>query len=118
MIDKGRCDDGFIWNPAICECECDKSCDIGEYLDYENCKCRKKLIDKLVLEREDEIFNAIPLNATDTISITDKKGTCKNNCLIYIVLLIIMCLILLAIVFIGCYYHTRYWLKKECILPY
>ena len=30
------------------ECECDKSCDVGEYLDYENCKCRKKLADKLV----------------------------------------------------------------------
>ena len=26
-----------------CECECDKLCDIGEYLDYENCKCRKKI---------------------------------------------------------------------------
>ena len=22
-------------------CECDKSCDIGEYLDYSNCKCKK-----------------------------------------------------------------------------
>ena len=33
-----------------CECECDKSCDIGEYLDYENCKCRKKLVDKLAEE--------------------------------------------------------------------
>ena len=31
-----------------CECECDKSCDVGEHLDYENCKCRKWLIDKLV----------------------------------------------------------------------
>ena len=29
---------------------CDKACDIGEYLDYENCKCRKKLVDKLVDE--------------------------------------------------------------------
>ena len=27
-----------------CECECGKSCDIGEYLDYKNCKCRKKLL--------------------------------------------------------------------------
>ena len=34
---------------------CDKSCDVGEYLDYENCKCRKKLIDKLV-EVCSEIF--------------------------------------------------------------
>ena len=50
MIDKGVCDKGFIWNQSNCECECDKSCDIGEYLDYENCKCRKKLVDKLVEE--------------------------------------------------------------------
>ena len=44
------CDKGFIWNPSNCECECDKSCDIGEYLDYKNCKCRKKIIDKLTEE--------------------------------------------------------------------
>ena len=48
LIDKGECDKGYIWNPSNCECECDKSCDVGEYLDYENCKCRKKLVDKLV----------------------------------------------------------------------
>ena len=36
LIDKGVCDKGFIWNPR--NCECDKSCDIGGYLDYENCK--------------------------------------------------------------------------------
>ena len=30
------------------ECKCDKSCDVGEYLDYENCKCRQKLVDKLI----------------------------------------------------------------------
>ena len=29
-------------------CECDKPCDAGEYLDHENCKLRKKLVDKLV----------------------------------------------------------------------
>ena len=45
LIDKGVCNKGFIWNPRICECE---SCDIGEYLDYSYCKCRKKLINKLV----------------------------------------------------------------------
>ena len=48
MIDKGICDKGFIWNPSNCECECDKSCDVGDYLDFEN--CRKRLIDKLVEE--------------------------------------------------------------------
>ena len=30
---------GYIWNPSNCKCECDKACDIGEYLHYENCKC-------------------------------------------------------------------------------
>ena len=48
MIDKGTCDKGFIWNSSNCECEFDKSFDIDEYLDYENCKCIKKLVDKLV----------------------------------------------------------------------
>ena len=47
LIDKGVCDKGSIWNPSNCECECDKSCDVGEYLDYENCKCRRKLVDLL-----------------------------------------------------------------------
>ena len=28
--------------------ECDKSCDKGKYLDYKNCKCKKKLVDKLI----------------------------------------------------------------------
>ena len=48
LIDKGVCNRGFIWNLSNFECECDKSCDVGEYLDYENCKCRKKLAEKLV----------------------------------------------------------------------
>ena len=39
LINKGVCDKGFTWNPGNSECECDKVCDIGEYLDYENCKC-------------------------------------------------------------------------------
>ena len=50
LIDKGICDKGFLWNPSNCECECDKSCDVKEYLDYANCKCRKTLADKLVEE--------------------------------------------------------------------
>ena len=50
LIDKDSCDKGFIWNPSNCECECDKSCHVGEYLDYKNCKCRNKLVDKLVEE--------------------------------------------------------------------
>ena len=47
VIDKGIYDKGYIWNPSNWEFECDKLCDTGEYLDYANCKCRKRLIDKL-----------------------------------------------------------------------
>ena len=43
-------DKKFIRNPSNCECEFDKSCDIGEYLEYENCKYRKKLVHELVEE--------------------------------------------------------------------
>ena len=60
MIDKGNCDNRFIWNPSTWECECDKSCDIGEYLHYKNCKCRKKLMNELVEEcREDVNGNSM-----------------------------------------------------------
>ena len=38
------CNKGFIWNPSNCECGCDKSCNIGEYLDYSSCKCRKRSV--------------------------------------------------------------------------
>ena len=77
LIDKGIWDKIFIWNPSNCECECDKSCDAGEHLDYKNCKCRKRLIDKLVEECSENIdgnemldndtldiisLNTIPLN--------------------------------------------------------
>ena len=55
LIDKGICDSGYAWNPSNCECECDKSCHFGEYLDYENCKCRKRLVDKFVEECKENI---------------------------------------------------------------
>ena len=44
-----------FYDPSNCYCECDKSCDVGEYLDYENCKWRKRLIDKLVEECSENI---------------------------------------------------------------
>ena len=55
LLDKGLCNKGFIWNPSNCDCECDKSCDVGEYLDYHNCKCIKKIVDKLVEECSENI---------------------------------------------------------------
>ena len=76
MIDKGVCDKEFIWNPSNCECECDKSCDIGEYLDYENCKCREKLVDKLVEECAENIEEA----KIAEINLFEHKSVCRSSC--------------------------------------
>ena len=80
------------------------------------------LIDKLVLECEYEVLNAIllneiSLNTIDTISVACKKVPRKINYTICIISLAIMSLILLAIVSVSCYYYcTRYWLKKEYLM--
>ena len=58
LIGKGTCDKGFFWNPSSSECECDKSCNIDEYLDYSSCRCRKKLIDPLIEECAENIKEA------------------------------------------------------------
>ena len=75
------CDKEFIWNPSNCECEWDKSCDIGEYLDYKNCKCRKKIIDTLVEECSENIDGNETLGI---ISSSDNKTS--DSCIVYIIL--------------------------------
>ena len=40
---------------SICEYQCDKLCDVGEYFNYKYCNCRKKLIDKLIEECSESI---------------------------------------------------------------
>ena len=95
LIDKGMCDKGFIWNPSNCECECDKSCDIGEYMDYENCKCRQKLVEKIVEE------------CTETVEEGKiAKNTHKyNSCVPYIVLSLILFTIDVGIRAYFVYFH-------------
>ena len=79
LIDKGICNKGYIWNPSNCKCECDKLCDFGEYLDHENCKCRKRLVDKLIEECNENI------EETSLIKINVTK--CESNSyILYIVL--------------------------------
>ena len=70
LIDRGICNKGYIWNPGNCKCECDKNCDVSEYLDYENGKCRKRLIDKLIKECNENIeqTNLIKTNLTKSKS--------------------------------------------------
>ena len=55
MVDKEICNKRFNRNPSNGECECDKSCYVGEYLDYKKCKCRRRLVGKLVEECSENI---------------------------------------------------------------
>ena len=59
-----------------CECECDKSCDVCEYLDHENCKCRKKLVDKLVEECTENV-EEVKL-AKITLAENENKHKCSS----------------------------------------
>ena len=84
-INKGMCDKGFIWNPSNCGCEFDRSCDIRKYLDYKNCKCRKRIIDKLAEEctkniYDNETLHIIPLNEIplNTIPLNVYKKVCNS----------------------------------------
>ena len=103
LIDKGVCDKGFIWNPSNCECECDKSCDVGEYLDYGNCKCSKKLVDKLV-EESTETVEEVKL-AKITLS-EDKNKYEYSSCTLHIVLFSIIFIMNVGIAALFVYYES------------
>ena len=48
-----------MWNPSTFSFEFDKYCEIGQYLDYKNCVCRKTIIDNLIKNIIDKKMNHI-----------------------------------------------------------
>ena len=79
MIDKGVCYIGFIWNPSNCECECYKSFDFSEHLDYKNCKCKKWLVNKLV-ECSSTEECTVNIEETKLVKITSANSENKHKC--------------------------------------
>ena len=110
-IRKGICNKGFFCNPSNCECEYDKSCDVGKYLDYENCKCRTRLTDKLVEECSE---NGLTYNNT----LNDHKKVCnsceRSPCTIHIVFLSVFLTMNIGIGTVFIYFH-RY--SKNEVIP-
>ena len=107
LIDSGRCDKGSIWNSGNCECDCDKLRGVGEYLGCKNCKCKKRLVDKLVEECSENIDeNEMIYNST----LNDHEKIC-NSCTVYIVLLAIFFIIIVSISSIFICFH--WYLKKR-----
>ena len=112
LIDKGLCDKGYIFNPSNCKCECDKWCNTSQYLDYSDCKCKKKIIDRIVekcIEYDDDdddddktkLVNITVTknnNQTKLVNMTVTKNdnktkivnkTVENSCKVYIILTIV-----------------------------
>ena len=106
MIDKAIFHKGFIWNPSNCKCDCDKLCDIGEYLYYENCKCRKKLVNKLVeeyTETDDEVKMA-------KITLVEYEKEWKSSSTLYIVLFSVFLTISIGISTVFVYFD---WYSED-----
>ena len=110
LIDKGVCvcDKESTSDPSNCKCECDKSSDAGEYLDYENCECRKNLYDKLVeecTENVDEVKIA-------GITLAGHENVCVCSCTIYFVLIAVIFTISIGI---SVYFvYSQWYSKKRC----
>ena len=111
MIDKGICDKGFNWNPSNCECQCEKSCHVREYLDYKSCKCRKMLVDKLVqkcIENIDEKeLHSTELHSNKMIhnSTLDNYEKICSSCTVYIVLFVTFFIISITISSVFIYFN-------------
>ena len=99
-------DKEFTWNPSSCERECDKSCNVGEYLDYENCKCRKRLVDTLTEECSENIDE----NKLISVTLNDYKNMC-GSCTIYMILIVIFFVISISISCAFIYFYG--YLKKD-----
>ena len=84
----------------------DKSCDIGEYLDYSNCKCRKKLVDKLLEECTENI---------DVVKIdNENENENKHKYSFFVVYIVLFSIILTINIGIGIYFVYSHWyLKKD-----
>ena len=81
-----------IWNPSICECQCDKWCKPGQYLDHKNCVCKNKLIGR-VIEEYTSVINETMIN-------NNKDNITNNNT--YLILFIVF-----LIGFIYYYYRKN-----------
>ena len=71
LYDRGSCKKEYMGNSSSCDCEFNKPCKRGEYLDIKFF-LHKYLIRKLELAFENEILN------TTENSLDDKKVICKK----------------------------------------
>ena len=113
LVNKMVCDKGYIWNPSNCDCECDKSCGIGQYLDYKKCVCRNSLVDKLVEECTNVIDGDTIYNETLTVTSSNVCASYTPYILLFTVFLSISVIISGAFVYFHWYKNKQLDLKKD-----
>ena len=85
---------------------------VGEYLDYKNCKCRKKLVDKLVERNSaEECTENIDEVKIVEITLSGHENVCVCSCTIYVVVIV---MIFTSSIGIGAYFAYSHWsIKKD-----
>ena len=121
LIDKGVCDKGFISNPSNCKCECDKSCNTSQYLDYSDCKRKKKIIDPLIVKCTEYDDQTKLVNITVTKNENQTKivnKTVENSCKVYIILTRVAIVISTGITICFVYYNWFLIKNKDFCTKY
>ena len=93
--------------------ECDRYCETGQYLDYKNCVCRKKIIDNLI-----EQCTSIVDIKNSTLS---KKSDESSSNIYFILFIIFLVLFILFLVVSISYWrkdNTKKNTKKMHVVDY
>ena len=98
LVSKLACDKGYMWIPSTCSCECDRYCETGQYLDYKNCVCRKKIIDDLIEQCTSTVDMDIKNN---TLSKKSDESSSNIYIVLFIVFLVLFILFLVDLFIIG-----------------
>ena len=93
-----------MWNQSTCECQCDKWCKLGQYLDHKSCICKNKLVGRLNSECT-SIINEIMMNNHNYENDND------HNAITYVFIGLFSLLLLVIICF--CVYACFKWFKSK-----
>ena len=110
LVSKMVCDKGYVWNPSNCACECDKSCGIGQYLDYKSCVCRNSLVDKLVEECTNVTDGDKIYNKTLTVTSSNDCASCARYVVLFAVFLST------SVIISGAFVYYQYFKKVRFML--
>ena len=93
-----------MWNPSTCSSEYDRYCETGQYLDYKNFACRRKIIDDLI-EQRTTIFDMDIKN--NTLAKQNDESFSNTYLILFIVFLVLFILFLAGFIY--------YWRKNNIV---